>query len=391
MEKVVALIPAAGLGRRMGEIREINKQYLPLGGHPALALTLKVFQASPLVDQVVPIVRSEEIDYCRRWVVERYGLDKATRIVAGGPTRGDSVANGLAAIAGEEWDLIVVHDGARPLLTEELLGDVIEAAKEAGAAVAAVPVKDTIKRVDSTGLVLETLPRNELWAIQTPQAFRAEVLREAYARAREEDFQGTDDASLVERLGLPVAVVRGSYANLKLTTPEDVIMARSFLIQPRVGAGYDVHRLVPGRKLILGGVTIPYSLGLLGHSDADVLVHAIMDALLGAAALGDIGALFPDTDPAYRGASSLLLLKEVGELLRKKGAAILNIDAVVVAQAPKLAPYINQARENIAQALSLPAGKVSIKATTTEGLGAMGRGEGIAAWAVALLDGVVGE
>lgn len=168
-------------------------------------------------------------------------------------------------------------------------------------------------------------------------------------------------------------------------------MARSFLIQPRVGAGYDVHRLVPGRKLILGGVTIPYSLGLLGHSDADVLVHAIMDALLGAAALGDIGALFPDTDPAYRGASSLLLLKEVGELLRKKGAAILNIDAVVVAQAPKLAPYINQARENIAQALSLPAGKVSIKATTTEGLGAMGRGEGIAAWAVALLDGVVGE
>ncbi len=391
MEKIVALIPAAGVGRRMGEIAEINKQYLPLGGHPALALTLKVFQESPLIDQIVPIVREEEIDYCRTFVVERYGLAKAARIVPGGPTRGDSVANGLAAVAGEEWDLIVVHDGARPLLTEKLLADVIEAAKKTGAAVAAAPVKDTIKRVDSMGLVVETLPRDELWAIHTPQAFKAEVLLEAYSRAREDGFQGTDDASLVERLGCPVAVVRSSYANLKLTTPEDVIMARSFLTQPRVGAGYDVHRLVPGRELILGGVSIPYSLGLLGHSDADVLVHAIMDALLGAAAMGDIGALFPDTDPAYRGASSLELLKEVGELLRKRGATIVNIDAVVVAQAPRLAPYIDQARANIAQVLALPTGKVSIKATTTEGLGAMGRGEGIAAWAVALVDGVVEE
>ncbi len=385
MEKTVALIPAAGVGRRMGEIAEINKQYIPLGGRPALALTLKVFQESPLIDQVIPIVRTEEIDYCRQSIVEQYGLDKAARIVAGGPTRGDSVARGLAAITGEEWDLVVVHDGARPLLTEDVLGGVIQKAKKTGAAIAAVPVKDTIKRVDPQELVVGTLPREELWAIQTPQAFRYELLTEAYRRAREEGFQGTDDASLVERLGHPVAVVLGSYDNLKLTTPEDVIMARSLLTQPRVGAGYDVHRLVPGRGLILGGVPIPYSRGLLGHSDADVLVHAIMDALLGAAAMGDIGALFPDTDPAYRGVSSLLLLKEVGQLLREKGVTIENIDAVVVAQEPKLAPYINQARENIAQALALPTARVSIKATTTEGLGAMGRGEGIAAWAVALV------
>ena len=271
-----------------------------------------------------------------------------------------------------------------------MIDRVIATAQRTGAAAAAVRVKDTIKQADAAGLVQQTPDRSGLWSVQTPQIFRLDQYRQAMQHAQAAGLDLTDDCGVMEAAGVPVTLCEGDYRNIKITTPEDILTARAFLQERgeasmRIGHGYDVHRLMPGRPLIVGGVTIPHETGLLGHSDADVLLHAIMDALLGAAALGDIGGWFPDTDERYKGADSGELLRQTVGLLCEHGYTIGNIDATVLAQAPKMKPHIPAMRQRIAALCGIGEGHVSIKATTEEGLGFTGQKEGIAAHAVCLI------
>lgn len=396
---VAAIIAAAGKGERLKA--GYNKQFVPMAGQPMLARTLMAVGACPHVDEIVVVVGSGEEELVWREILGYTQLgaqeteawrEKVRAIIPGGPRRQDSVFFGLRAIR-PETEIVVVHDGARPLAPPELFSRVIAAAKESGAAIAAVPVKDTIKVTTEASCSVQiggTLPREKLWAAQTPQAFRYELLWRAYEQCQREGIEVTDDAAAVERLGVPVDLVMGSYRNLKVTTPEDiaiaeVLMGQAFANNFRVGLGYDVHPLVAGRPLILGGIKISYDRGLDGHSDADVLAHALGDALLGACAQGDLGLHFPDTDPAYAGISSMTLLKRIRELIETEGWRVGNIDAVIVAQSPRLAPYIGEMRKVLAQVLGITEQQVSIKATTSEGLGFCGRGEGIAVHAVATL------
>ena len=280
-------------------------------------------------------------------------------------------------------------------MTAEVIARTLESAKKYGSGVAAVPLKDTVKRVNEGGVVVDTPPRDALRAVQTPQTFEAELIRRAHA-AYALGERATDDAALAERMGVKVRLTEGDVENIKLTTPEDMLLARQVILRRegqkeekpmvRIGHGYDVHRLTEDRKLILCGVEIPYTLGLLGHSDADVALHALMDALLGAAALGDIGRHFPDTDPAYKGADSGRLLDHVVALLAEKGYVVGNVDVTIICQRPKLKDYIEQMRQNVARHLKVDADCVNIKATTTEKLGFEGEGLGISSHAVACIE-----
>jgi 2-C-methyl-D-erythritol 2,4-cyclodiphosphate synthase/2-C-methyl-D-erythritol 4-phosphate cytidylyltransferase len=325
------------------------------------------------------------------------------RVVAGGERRQDSVANAFAAV-GPLADLIVIHDAARPLVNADLIERTVAAAAETGAAIAAIPAHDTVKLAadaeDDTRMVERTLDRTRVWLAQTPQAFTRRILEDALAQAKN-GATGTDEAALAERAGHSVRLVEGSPRNLKITTPEDLAQverwladtsddaARSTPVQAapiRVGIGYDSHRLVEGRPLLLGGVAIPHSRGLAGHSDADALCHAITDAILGAAALGDIGRHFPDTDPQWKDADSLVLLGRANELIRAKGFRVRGVDAVVVAERPKLSPHVDQIRASLAGALSIDLEAISVKGKTNEGMGEVGRGEAIVVHAVATLE-----
>ncbi len=377
--KCTALIVAAGNSSRMESLG--NKQFLRLLGMPVLAHTIKAFEGASLVDNVI-IVTKEDLIKDVSALKEEYNFKKISHIIKGGKTRQESVYLGLCEA--DEDCLVAVHDGARPLITSAKIDEAVTFAKENGSAILGIPLSDTVKTVDENENIIDTPNRDALRLIQTPQIFPLPLLKEAYEKARTENFIGTDDSSLVERLGKKVRYIFGDYNNIKITTPEDIIKAESILRgvkNMRVGFGYDVHALKAGRKLILGGVDIPYEKGLDGHSDADVLIHAIIDALLGSAALGDIGKLFPDTDNSFKDIDSRILLKKVGNLLKEKGYSIANIDSTIVAQEPKLAPFIDEMRENIATDLGLLKDAVSVKATTTEKLGFEGRKEGISACA----------
>lgn len=366
---VYAIVPAAGQGRRMLAAGGKRKQFMPLGVSTVLETALAALWRSGRLQGIVVVVPEPDVGDVQAQLA---GLPFARHVtvVAGGHERQISVQRGLEAVP-PEADIVVVHDGARPLVSPELVGRVIDAARTCGAAIAAVPVTDTVKRVNQSGRVIETLDRRELWAVQTPQAFATHVLQSAHEWAEAAGYVATDDAALVESLSFPPVVVEGDPHNIKITRPEDIEFAR-YLIehkerQPlRVGIGYDVHRFDPARPLILGGIEIPHKAGLAGHSDADVLLHAISDALLGAAALGDIGKHFPDTDPAYQGASSVALLQEVVRLLGETGWEVQQIDSVVAAQRPRLAPHIEAMRASIAKALGVDVAQVGVKATTTE-------------------------
>ena len=371
-KRVTALIMAAGSGTRLGG--PLPKQFLKIGGRTILERSLLPFEKNEYVDDVLVACGRDFIELCSRICA---GFAKNRAVVEGGATRQESVRNALAQAAD---GYILIHDGARPFVSEEIIDRVLAAAAENGAAVCAVPVKDTIRRLDPDG-GSRTLDRDELRAVQTPQGFDSGLLREAFRRAEEEGFLATDDAGLVERLGRPVAIVDGSYGNIKITTKEDLPM------DVRTGSGYDVHRFAEGRKLILCGVEIPFEKGLLGHSDADVALHALMDAILGAAALGDIGRHFPDGDERYRGISSMELLRQVDALVRAKGYCVSNADVTIIAQRPKMLPYIEQMRANIASVLGVDIERVNVKATTTEKLGFAGREEGVAAQAACLISG----
>ena len=376
---VWAVIVAAGSGERMG--LGCNKALLPLGGKTVLERSVEAFEG--MVDGIVAVCRRQDEEQVR-------ALGINGKIVTGGPSRQESVLNGLRVLP-QSAQVVLVHDAARPFVSRETIERCIASAQEFGSGVAAVPVTDTIKRADAHGVVEKTLPRQMLFAAQTPQAFRPQELTRALEMLTAHGEHVTDDAAAMELCGYCVRLVKGDEGNNKLTHLSDLQNARARLgegeakMECRIGHGFDVHRLQEGRKLILCGVEIPYEKGLLGHSDADVAVHALMDALLGALALGDIGKLFPDTDARYSGISSILLLKEVAALLARHGAQVENADITIIAQRPKLKPYEEEMVSRVAAALGIETARVSVKATTTEGLGFEGEGLGISAHAVALV------
>lgn len=392
--KIAAVIAAGGTGSRLG--KDVPKQFLELAGKPILLHTLEGILSLPEVRQVVIALPIKHIPPARK-LLERQKWRAAIQCIGGGPSRQESVRRGVTRVK-SEIDLILVHDAVRPLCDLATMQRVVDAAWEKGGAVPALPATETIQRVSSRGRILQSPPREELYAIQTPQGFHAAILRSALARASKSGFEGTDESSVVRWAGYPVCVVPGSPDNIKITRPSDLRIAETLLSgsqQPasaraihhntvRVGHGIDYHRLLEGRRLILGGLEVPFEKGLDGHSDADVLSHAICDAILGAAALGDLGRHFPP-DPAQRNRSSLEFLGEIRTKIDRAGWTIQNIDATLLAERPRLAPFIEAMRSNIAGALGISAAQVSIKATTTEGMNAEGRGEGITAQAVALL------
>lgn len=376
-----AVIVAAGSATRM---QGIDKMLVPLAGVPVVLRSVRALAASDCIDSLVIVTRTECMETLRTLCAE---VSKPVTVVAGGASRPESVLAGLAALP-EGTELAAIHDGARPLVTQTVIAEAVEAAGRCGAAAPAVPVHDTIKQAGN-GLVRATPERKTLFAVQTPQVFDVKLLKTVLRAAMERGIALTDDCSAVEAAGKPVVLTQGCEENLKITTPVDLTLAEAILKRRktmRIGHGYDVHRLTEGRKLILGGVEIPFERGLDGHSDADVLVHALMDALLGAAGLRDIGVLFPDNDPAYKNISSMLLLDRVMLTLEHAGYAVGNVDVTVLAQRPKLKDYIPVMRENLARAMKIPLDCVNIKATTEEGLGFTGSGEGIACHAVCLLE-----
>ena len=394
--EVVAIVVAAGRGQRLPG--DVPKQFRLLGGKPVLWHTLCRLDEVERISRIIVVGREEDMGRHEE-LLRNGGPSKVDdRVIRGGVERVDSVLAGLRE-TDDSADIVLVHDGVRPRCTRALVDRVIDAAVSSGAAIAAVRATDTVKIATAEGTVSATPDRDAVWQAQTPQAFTRELLMRAFATGAVATgaTPATDEASLVERLGHPVHLVEGERDNIKITTERDLRQLQWQLdadeagaasgSEQRVGQGYDVHRLVAGRKLVLAGLEIPHEggLGLLGHSDADVLTHAVIDALLGAAGMGDIGRLFPDDDPAYEDISSLLLLDRVQGLLAAAGARVVNVDAVVMAQAPKLQPHIATMESTLAQHLGVATGRVSVKATTTEQLGFVGREEGIAAQAVAAI------
>ncbi len=388
-----AIIPAAGFGTRMGA--DIPKQFLELAGIPVLVRTLRVFLTHPAVHTVIVVLPPEHLQSGKEQLLPFLNQSQKQQIqfTNGGETRQQSVRNGLEALP-DSIERILVHDGARPMVTTEIIDRCLVGIEEHGAVIAAVPVKDTLKEVEDAEII-GTVDRSQLWQAQTPQGMDRHLLERAYEYADSTGFIGTDEASLLEHVGVSVSVVLGSEENIKITRPDDLKIAAGLIGQDqekgetmRIGHGFDAHRLVEGRKLILGGAEIPYHLGLDGHSDADVLVHALMDALLGALGAGDIGQHFPDSDEQYRGADSLKLLAGVMELVKEKNMRIVNADITVVCQQPKLAPYLRAMKSNLATVCTTSPENINIKATTTEKMGYTGRGEGITTHAVVLLGSV---
>ncbi len=383
---VAVLIMAAGRGERMGTDRP--KCFLPLAGSPLFLHSLRAFARVEEITRAVLVVPSGWEAEAERAIVEQEAR-LTPQVVAGGADRAASVRAGLAALAEEPPEIVAIHDGARPLVSPQLIAQTVAAAREFGAALAATPITDTLKRAGDDLLVVGTPPREGLWRAQTPQTFRFDLIQAAHERPADPASAVTDDAMLVEAMGHPVRICPSSAYNLKVTTPEDLKVAERLLSRSaaiRIGHGYDLHRLAPGRRLILGGVTIPWDQGLLGHSDGDVICHALADALLGAAALGDIGTHFPDDDPRYAGADSMVLLTQVTVMVAEAGLAPVNCDVTVLAEAPKLRPHVRAIRERLAEVLGVAVSQVSIKAKTMEGLGPVGEGQAIAAHALALLE-----
>lgn len=378
---VTAIIAAGGAGRRLGA--DVPKQLIELGGRTLLARSLSAFLTHPRVTDVVVALPPDLAAAPPAWL-------NGAKVVTGGPRRQDSVANAFDAVA-STTDVVLVHDAARPFVSHEVISRTIDGALAHGAAVAAIPVSDTVKRVAGSDLIVETVPREQVFLAQTPQAFRPAVLRDAVALGRS-GVEATDEAALAERAGHPVRVVPGDPANFKITTRADLAAARrrerqilADVATRRIGIGYDLHRLVDGRPLVLGGVTVPFDRGPLGHSDGDVVCHAVTDAVLGAASAGDIGQHFRDSDPRWKDASSIELLRQAVAMVRALGLVIVNADVVVVLERPKIAPFLDAIRLGVAGALGVPVEAVSVKGKTNEGVDAVGRGEAIAAHAVALL------
>jgi len=396
--QVTAIIAAGGRGRRFGGA--LPKQLLSLSGRPILQRSVDAFVRHERISEIVvalpPDLAAAPPPYLQ-------ACPKPIALVEGGERRQDSVARALSRVSANA-DVVVIHDAVRPLVSGALITRTIDAAIAHGAAIAALPATDTVKRGNHDRVIVGTMPRAEVFLAQTPQAFRTSVLRGALS-VGESSSEATDEAALVERAGHPVHLVDGDPRNVKITTADDLELAEHLLnvgrvprrgsdvaasgpaATLRIGNGYDLHRLVPGRRLILGGVAIPFEKGLEGHSDADAVCHAVTDAILGAAGAGDIGRHFPDSDPRWKDADSLALLASAIEVVAAAGYAVVNIDIVVIAQRPKIVPYIEAMQANLARATGITAGQVSVKGKTNEGVGSIGTGEAIAVHAVALIMG----
>ena len=382
MVHVTAIIAAGGRGARFGGDRP--KQLLTLGGKPILERSVEAFVRSDRIAEIVVALPADLAAHPPEYLI---GSVKPIHVVAGGERRQDSVANAFARCA-PTADFIAIHDAARPMVSGDLIARTIDAATRYGAAIAAVRATDTVKRGNADGVIVDTLPRSEIFLAQTPQVFRTAVLRDALALARDSS-DATDEAMLAEEAGHHVHLVQGDARNVKITTPADLEMVErmwgSSQGMPRIGNGYDLHRLVVGRPLILGGVTIPFEKGLDGHSDADAVCHAVTDAILGAIGAGDIGRHFPDTAAEWKGANSIALLERAARIVNDAGYGISNVDVVVIAQRPKLVPYIDPMRANLARALGIDVSMISVKGKTNEGVDSTGTGEAIAVHAVALV------
>lgn len=393
--KIAVIIAAAGKGERIG--KAVPKQFISIKGKEILEHTINVFRGIEMLD-VFLALPEEFVDGAEA----KY---KVKKVVAGGKTRQESVYNAFKCIDAEQYKWVLVHDAARPFLSAQLLGKVLDQTMISGSAVPVLELSDTVKTV-SEDTVTNTLERDTLRAVQTPQGFEYGILKKAFDRANDEDFTGNDESALLERIGESVYTVQGEKINFKITTEEDLDIAKIMMgtvlfqkvdrendnpsgnIRPRirVGTGFDVHKIVSGREMIIGGVNMPSPDGLMGHSDADVLTHAIMDAILGAAGLPDIGINFPNNDEKYRDIFSIKLLEQVGNIIREKGGTIVNIDATLIGERPRIAPYREEMISNISKALRIDPKSVSIKGTTTEKLGFLGREEGVAAEAVVLVE-----
>ena len=381
--KTAALIAAAGRGTRASDT--LPKQYVTLGGVPVLTRTIEAFLSHPRIDLLQVVIGSGDESYYSRAVA---GLEDSRLLppVLGGATRQVSVANGLRALELHAPDRVLIHDAARPFVSHAVLDRVLGALQSSAGAIAALPQADTLKVAGPDGQIASTLDRAGLWGAQTPQGFRFADILAAHLRAAAAGREGfTDDAAVAEWAGVPVALVMGDPANAKLTTAEDLAMADRAAAgsDVRTGQGFDVHRLVAGDHVWLCGIRIAHTQALEGHSDADVAMHALVDALLGAVGEGDIGQHFPDTDPRWKGAASHIFLAEAQRLVAARGRVVGNVDVTILCEAPRIAPHRDAMRQRIAEVLRIDVSRVSVKATTTEGLGFIGRREGIAALATA--------
>ncbi|HIJ91024.1 MAG: 2-C-methyl-D-erythritol 4-phosphate cytidylyltransferase [Desulfobulbaceae bacterium] len=387
MQTATAIIAAGGAGLRMGT--STPKQFSELLGVPILIHTIRAFRKVPAIQAIIVVAPAEHREHTLA-LLARYQMDNHCTVVSGGKLRQDSVRIGLAQVP-DDSTLVAVHDGARPLIAPEDIQRCLDAAATHGAAIMGVPVKDTLKAVSADTTIRHTVERESLWQAQTPQIARTALLKEAFAKADRDGFIGTDEASLLEHGGWQVSVVQGSETNLKITRPDDLLIAEALLMKKqlsqeiRIGHGFDAHRLVAGRPLILGGMEISHELGLLGHSDADVLTHALCDAILGAIGAGDIGRHFPDSDPQYKGISSIKLLAHVIGLAAEKHFRLSNADITVVAERPKLARHFPAMQTILAEACRVAPAAINLKASTTEKMGYTGREEGISTHAVVLM------
>jgi 2-C-methyl-D-erythritol 4-phosphate cytidylyltransferase/2-C-methyl-D-erythritol 2,4-cyclodiphosphate synthase len=391
---VTAIIAAGGRGQRFGG--SVPKQLLTIGGRTVLDLSVAAFAGHVDIDDVIVALPPELVADPPAYLRVKTTAGAPLRVVPGGSRRQDSVANAFHAAA-DRTDIVVIHDAARPFVSADLISKTIAAAAEAGAALAAMQARDTVKRVNDGPpkggpYVRETIARQSIYLAQTPQAFRRDVLAKALALGASAG-DATDEAMLAERAGFPVRIVDGETSNIKITTPEDLTIAeamartngRGAARTGRAGTGYDLHRLAPARPLMIGGVRVPADLGALGHSDADVACHAITDAILGAAGLGDIGRHFPDSDPRWKDAGGLDLLGRAVALLDAAGFEVGNVDVTVILETPKIRDYVDAMRAALAKTLKVDVTRVSVKGKTNEGVDAVGRGEAIAAHAVALI------
>ena len=386
---VAALIVAAGRGARAAGGDAPPKQYCPIGGVPMIARTIAAFAAHPRVDDILVVIHPD--DETLYQAASQPFSGRLRKPIAGGARRQDSVRAGLEALASAAPSSVLIHDAARPFVPAELIDRVIDSLGTHQGALPALPVTDSIKRAEQ-GRVTGTVERDRLWQAQTPQGFKFDAILAAHrAAAREPGRDFTDDSGVAEWFGLEIALVEGAASNRKLTTAEDLRIADALLQKKdargpgtiRVASGYDVHAFGPGDAVTLCGVSIPHPKKLVGHSDADVGLHALTDALLGTIAEGDIGVHFPPSDARWRGAASELFLKHAAAKVEQRGGTIVHVDVTLLCEAPRIGPYRDQMRGRIAAMLGLEVSQVSIKATTNEGLGFIGRGEGIAAMATA--------
>lgn len=396
---VAAVIVAAGSGSRAATAGEAPKQYRPLAGRPVLAHTLAAFLDHPAIDRVVVVISPDHAALYEAAIAD-LASPKLAPAVSGGATRQESVARGLDALAATTPDRVLVHDAARPFVSAAVIDRTVAALDESDGALAAVAIVDTLKRCDPDGRIAATVPRDGLWAAQTPQGFRFAALAAAHARARtagRSDF--TDDAAVAEWAGLAVRVVDGDPANLKITTNADFLAAEARmdlarfarLADVRVGTGFDVHAFTDGDRVTLCGVAIPHTHALLGHSDADVAMHALTDAILGAIGDGDIGAHFPPSQARWKGCDSAVFLDDAMARLRARGGMLAHADVTILAEAPKIGPHREAMRARLAQICGVTIDRIAVKATTTEKLGFVGRREGIAAQAGATVRLPIGD